>query len=267
MKNITYWLLSCAMLLSLPLMAEQPPQRILWKKTPISLHLTVGEERLVTFPDEVAVGVPAEITDSLRTLSVDDTVYWLAEAPFETTRIQVRETASGRTYLLDLTALEKPDEQTTATRPPVVIHVEQSTGQSALDQPETTVPQAEAPPALDYVTLMRYAAQQLYAPQRLLGNDARIHRVPLRVQEGSLPLLRGGEVEAHPVIGWVGDGYYLTAIKLVNKSDHGVSLDPRDLRGRWLAATLQHAYLHPAGHPADTTALYVISRQPFDESL
>jgi len=44
-------------------------------------------------------------------------------------------------------------------------------------------------------------------------------------------------------------------------------LDPRQLRGNWLAATFQHARLLPVGGVADSTAVYLISALPFAASF
>jgi hypothetical protein len=59
-----------------------------------------------------------------------------------------------------------------------------------------------------------------------------------------------------------------TAVRLRNRTYKPVILDPRTaLRGEWLAATFQYARLLPAGHEADTTAVYLISARPFADAL
>jgi len=70
-----------------------------------------------------------------------------------------------------------------------------------------------------------------------------------------------------PVISFSSGGLYITAVKLENKQKERVILDPRQIRGKWLAATFQHASLGPAGEITDTTALYLISDRPFWESF
>jgi hypothetical protein len=60
---------------------------------------------------------------------------------------------------------------------------------------------------------------------------------------------------------------YVTAVKLTNRWKKPQVLDPRTLRGQWLAATFQHSRLLPAGDDADTTAVYLVSARPFEESL
>jgi len=239
--------------------ADTPPmERITWDKTPIRLTLKVGAERLIHFPSPVRVNVQNERTADLRTQSMDGTVYWLAKEPFETTRILIQEIDSGRTFLFDLSAKNKG-----GTAPVTVLVPKRGKTASVVTSSHLD---NEAKP-LDYITLTRFAAQQMYAPSRLLRNDSRIHRVPLNTPD-TINLLRGGTVTATPLISWLGDGgLYITVVRLQNRVDQAQPLDPRELRGRWLTATFQHARLLPSGNEADTTSLYLISARPFAESL
>ena len=83
------------------------PERIIWRKTPIELALTLGKERRVDFPGPVKVGVPTTIRAVLRVQSVARTVYLLAHQPFEPTRVMVRAIDGGAVYLLDLSASDE----------------------------------------------------------------------------------------------------------------------------------------------------------------
>ncbi len=242
---------------SIALPAPETPERIEWNKTPIKLVLRVDQERQIRFPAAVRIGVPPSVEASLRTQSVDGTVYLLARQAFDIIRVMVRETGSGRTYLLDLRAVE-----TGGSSQPVEIFVPgpPNPEESATDA-ETTVPA----PTFGYVGLTRFAAQQMYAPQRLLYEPPGISRVPLA--DEAIELLRGATVEATPLIGWRAGALYLTAVKLTNTAGQPVVLDPRRLRGRWLTATFQHARLFPAGDEADTSCVYLISTRPFEASL
>ena len=82
-------------------------ERIEWKKEPIRLELTVGQEQRIDFPAAVKVGVPGSLQSLLRTQSVNGTVYLLAHAPFGSSRLMVRELDSGQIYLFDVTAAEE----------------------------------------------------------------------------------------------------------------------------------------------------------------
>jgi hypothetical protein len=86
---------------------SDPIERIEWRKVPVKLTVQVGAERRIEFPADVQVGVPAALSGLVRVQSVAGVVYLLAEEPFETQRVQVREIDSGAVYLLDLAAREK----------------------------------------------------------------------------------------------------------------------------------------------------------------
>lgn len=237
-------------------------ERIVWDKTPIPLTLPVGIERQVRFPKPVRVGVPAALNQTLRTQSADKTVYWQAQAPFENTRVLVKEIESGRTDLFDLRAVAEggsvaPIEILTSGSEP------SSEGVGTAEVLDGESAEGDSP---GYVALTRFAAQQLYAPTRLLGDLPGVARTPLATTR-PVPLLRGGKVGAIPIAAWRSADYYVTAVRLTNLTHAPVVLDPRDLRGQWLTATFQHARLLPAGDEADTTCLYLISARPFEESL
>lgn len=232
------------------------PERIEWKKAPIRLKLTIGQEQRIEFPAAVKVGVPVSLQGLLRTQSINGTVYLLAHAPFDSSRLMVRELESGRIYLFDVTAVEEGG----ATRP-IEIYV---TSASTPKKERTTTSNEAGQGQPGYVQLTRFAAQQLYAPARLLRDRPGIVRIP--VSRDPVDLLHGGTVEATPLVAWRANGLYVTAVKLTNRTDEAQTLDPRDLRGTWLTATFQHHRLFPKGDEADTTAVYLISARPIDVS-
>ena len=238
-----------------------PPERIAWRKVPIELVLPVGEERLVHFPASVSVGVPASLGPLVRAQSVDGTVYLLAHEPFESQRVMVRELESGRVYLLDVAASNTEGQRH-------AVHVFVPRDEAEPDGAAASVARSLSRPGAPehgYPTLVRFAAQQLYAPARLLRELPGVTRTPVR--RDPVPLLRGGAVVATPLAAWRAGGLHVTAVKLVNGSGLARELDPRDLRGDWLAAAFQHNRLLPAGDEADTTAVYLISARPFEASL
>lgn len=50
----------------------------------------------------------------------------------------------------------------------------------------------------------------------------------------------------------------MVAVKVRNPGVTKVVLDPRNLSGRFIAATFQHRWLGEAGRPEDTTTLYLV---------
>ncbi|MES9897681.1 MAG: TIGR03749 family integrating conjugative element protein [Sedimenticola sp.] len=231
-------------------------ERIEWKKAPIRLELSVGQEQRIEFPASVKVGVPASVQGLLRTQSVNGTVYMLAHAPFGSNRLMVRELDSGRIYLFDVTAAEE-----NVASNPIQIYV---TSDDGITNDHTNVGNDSDQGEPGYIQLTRFAAQQLYAPSRLVRDRPGIIRVP--VARDPVDLLHGGTVQATPLVAWRTNGLYVTAVKLTNRTNQAQTLDPRDLRGTWLTASFQHHRLLPKGDEADTTAVYLISPRPFEVS-
>ncbi|MCP4997016.1 MAG: TIGR03749 family integrating conjugative element protein [Gammaproteobacteria bacterium] len=237
--------------------ASETIERVEWKKIPIRLELKVGEERRIEFPDSVKVGLPSNLQPMLRTQSVNRVVYLMAHETFESTRVLVRETHGDHIYLFDIVASKESSENH-----PLQVFIKKEGGSNKGDD---WVENGPTLPEIGYVTLIRFAAQQLYAPARLLRNNPGIVRTS--VGRDPIDLVRGSAINARPLVAWRAGGYYLTAVKLTNRTKQPQAMDPRDLRGAWLAATFQHHRLLPEGDEADTTAVYLISARPFSVSF
>ena len=238
--------------------ASNGPERVVWNKSPIVIPLVVGEERLVHFPDSVSIGLPQMLTPLLRTQSINGTVYLLARQSFEPSRVMVRSETDGPMYVLDISAApgeaegrSLPDMQILLETPQDVVAAESKYGTRSRPW--------------GYAELTRYAAQQLYAPTRLIPRQSGVVAMPVTGE--MVDLVYGAKVESVPVAAWKVGLQYVTAVKLTNRTQRAVVLDPRELRGSWLAATFQHNRLLPAGNEADTTAVYLVSDRPFDVAL
>ncbi|TGD72159.1 TIGR03749 family integrating conjugative element protein [Mangrovimicrobium sediminis] len=236
-------------------------ERVVWRKTPIAIPLVVGEERLIHFPGSVSIGLPQALTSTLRSQSINGTLYLLAGQPFESTRVMVRSENGGPLFVLDISAALNLDERPTLPDVQVVLDTIEA---EAEDVPSYTVT-ANQFNQWGYVALTRFAAQQLYAPERLIPNVPGVVAIP--VKDAPVDLLRGGSVEAVLVAAWKAGLRYVTAVRLTNQTSKPVILDPRELRGAWLAATFQHNRLLPSGSDADTSAVYLISDRTFDVAL
>lgn len=256
-RGVMFWFGIGLVLMQSMVHAEpEVTERIEWNKAPIQLDLKVGHERLVTLPGPVKVGVPASLQPLLRTQSVNGTVYLLASAPFDATRVMAQSIDGGQMFLFDVSA-SKESGQTH----PVQVYVK-TNGESHAETMDSSIASQGATARYSYVALTRFAAQQLYAPARLVQDRLGIVRVPVMREPVSLML--GGAVDATPLVAWRAGGLYVTAVKLTNRSDQPQTLDPRNLRGTWLTATFQHNRLLATGSDADTTAVYLISARPFE---
>ena len=147
------------------------------------------------------------------------------------TGLLVRELDSGRIYLFDITASEAG-----GTSHPIQITVAESKS-SGDDDTAPGQPAERGSPG--YIELIRFAAQQLYAPTRLVKDRPGVIRVP--VARDSVDLLHGGAIEATPLVAWRASGLYVTAVKLTNRTDRAADPGPAraagPLAGRDLSAS------------------------------
>ena len=249
------WLMLLLGWLALAWAEDGATVRVVWRKVPVPVALPVGKERLVIFPEPVRVGLPANLAPQLRTQTVDGVVYWKAGKPFGPHRVQVQGLDSGKIWLVDLSASKEAPGATLEIIDPEIA------------PPSDARPSGQRPKPrpLDYVALIRLAAQRLYAPRRLWRNPAGVRRVALR-RRPVANLIRHHRIEAVPAASWRSGSLTVTAVRLRNLEPRPITLDPRQLRGRWRAATFQHVVLQPAGTLGDETAVYLISDLPFEEA-
>lgn len=112
------------------------------------------------------------------------------------------------------------------------------------------------------VQLTRFAAQSTYAPKRLIPSHPLVHAIPMD-RKKLAGLYRGPRIDALPLQQWRSGELYVTAVQLTNLERTAVALQPDQIRGAWLAATLQNKTLQQAGSERDTTTVYLVCGQPF----
>lgn len=246
-------------------------ERIFWNKTPVLLTLKTGTERLVHFPDMVRAKPPENITgEVLKMTIVDNVIYLKALNDFPTARMRVQafnhisgSFDGGAIYFLDLSA----SAQGGVEQVQIIDKTRQTKTLSGSSNALTQADQSQSPnQSVDMVDLVRYVAQQLYGPERLMQSHPAIYRTPLRVKSLK-SLYRGGELQATPLASWKGGEMYVTAVKLQNQTAYPLTLDPRYFRGQWRSRTLQHTGLSQYNTESDTTTVYLVSDRPFHESL
>jgi integrating conjugative element protein (TIGR03749 family) len=160
----------------------------------------------------------------------------------------------GHVMLFDVTAVESREA---ATSQPIQVRFPE----------ESSDPEGSGfARSLTPIVLTRFAAQQLYAPQRVLREPPGVRRIPMGTPE-EVSLYRGENVVAHPLASWQGGGLYVTALKMTNLGTTRISLDPRMLKGHFVSATFQHNTLGVAKSLSDTTCVYVVTDRPFMASL
>jgi integrating conjugative element protein (TIGR03749 family) len=260
MRSIVAWLVVCVGAVS----SVRATEVMQWDRLPLPVSLLVDQERVVFIDRPVRVGLPAPLAQSLRVQSAGGALYLRANAPFEPIRIQLQDTQTGALILLDVSARPAGADQRSLEPLRIVdantVHTDDrpalAPSQARRPVEGTNRPSATPVP----VVLTRYAAQSLYAPLRTIEAVQGITRVPIRADLALDSLLPSLPVQAHALIAWRLENDWVTAIKLRNRAPYWITFDPRALQGDFVAATFQHANVGPAGQPADTTVLYVVTR-------
>lgn len=218
-----------------------------WQRLPLSVPLAVGHERVLFLDQTVRVGLPAALSGKLRVQSANGALYLRASTPFPSTRLHLQLPDSGELILLDLAAAaDQP-----ALEPLRIVREGHTTNAE---------PVAKTPPTPIPVALVRYAAQQLYAPLRTVEPLPGIRPVRLSRPGDLNPLLPSDPVSARPLAAWRLAEYQVTAVLLRNQTTEPVALDPRRLNAQLYAASFQHDYLGALGSPEDTSVAYLVTR-------
>ena len=232
-----------------------------WDRKPLPIELQVNQERILFVDKNVKVGYPQELNGKLRIQSSGGAVYLKAEDSFPVSRLQLVDLGTGELILLDVEAKASIPN---AAEPIRFIYdenvakasVDYNQDSPVIDEGDSTPPQSRLPaPA----ALTRYAAQMFYAPLRTVEPLEGVRQVAHRLPQKITTLLPALPVQATPLLSWQLDGYIVTAIRLQNKSMQHIELDPRELQGRFYAATFQHTWLGGQGSLEDTTTLYLVT--------
>lgn len=244
---------------------------VVWRKTPITVELIVGVEQLVMLPQDGAVGLPPELGNPnlFRTLVTGGTAYWTALDAFEPTRIKVR-LDSGEYLLFDVSArIEKA--------PPAQVETLQVVLANEADGPDPQSnhsPDGQAPVTL--FELIRYAAQDLYAPARLVAPVPGVRSVPVGLTGNLTALYDQGKhrgLIVQPLKAWAAAGLYVTAFIVTNEHSHRMILDNRKVRHAnnaerngvappFVASSFFDRELAPRGTPGNRTTLFIVTDQP-----
>ncbi|AIJ31194.1 MULTISPECIES: TIGR03749 family integrating conjugative element protein [Pasteurellaceae] len=231
-----------------------------WERKPIPVALQVKAERIIFMDKNVKVGYPAELEGKVRIQSTGGAVYLKALETFPATRFEFRDVVTGEIFLFDIGAHSKVNNPTEAIKVISDSIVEKQSGSLnqddyiANDEVDNKIPQLPIPAALT-----RYAAQSLYAPLRTVEPLDGVRRVAHRLPEKITTLLPAYPITANPLMSWQLDNYVVTAIRLQNRGVSRIILDPRELQGRFYAATFQHNWLGGYGSTEDTTTVYLVT--------
>ncbi len=231
---------------------------VVWNGIPIHFTVPVGQERILKFPGPVSFhnSNPRLNTNNVSIQNNAGFLYITAKKPFESVRMAIVLRKTGQVILVDLSSQEDVSDTPVEL---VIANNKPEAGSNANSGPK--------PQMINYVTLMRYAVQHLYSPERLVEKNSAIVRIPMYTTR-SINLFRNDNVVAMPLVSWRGGGLYVTAVLLKNKWKQSIILDPRNIRGNWLAGTFYPTnYVTANGTLHDRTTLFLISSEPFNSAL
>lgn len=275
--------MKCLCLLMMPLTiivtplvrASTTTETLVWNRAPLRILLPVNEERRMDFPVEVVAYVPDTLDGKLvATATLEGSVFWRANATFDTTRLIVTDKSGHIQWLLDVSADPKAPRHTLAIQDSRVAGQDASPQSTSSASMTTDSPLSLLDPlqtVVDEVDLIQIAARQFYGPSRLAALPPGV--TGARVTDDPVDIYRGGGLTSvikgqwRATTPWEG-ALYVTAVMVTNQSPQEVRPDPRRVKGRLSAIAMQHAWLAPAGQfPHDTTIWYLVSDQPLREAL
>ncbi len=273
--KISLWFIGFCWAASSVAASQHYSQYIVWKNHPIAIMLPVGQSWNISFPNSVEVGIPPGLQDALTVINNAGVLTFSATKRFSSQRVEIMDTATHHKILLDLTAAK---HETTI---PLAIFYKKPAAQSD-SQPGWTKKPARLSGEMAYITLTRFAEQQLYAPKRLLHNPYGLHLINSFVDSsGNVPqsnwfygLFIDNSTVGMPWAEWYGAGYYVTAVVVRNQLSMPINLrnNLTNLCGRqdslWKSVAFFPAWrVEKAGNTHDTTVAFLVSKQPFDQAV
>ncbi len=249
---------------------------VIWQHQPLSIRLPVGETRSLIFPNTVQFGFSPELQQQLIVKNNAGVLELKALTGFSNQRVEVRDDVTHEQILLTLSASAGE-----STAPLAILYNKPENRENQSQSGWLQVPHA-LQGEMAYLTLTRYAEQQLYAPKRLLTNPYNIQLINSFVDgKGSVPqsnwfnnLFLDNSTINIPWAEWYGGSLYITAVMVRNQLSAPLDLTNNitNICGRenqiWKSVTFFPSWkLSPAGNVHDTTVAFLISTQPFEQAV
>lgn len=255
------------------------PVKIVWDGVAPKINVSVGIERVIRFENtKIQVGVPIDHMGIASAESNNGVVYLRCSAPFAETRYRFREKDTGKIFNIDVSCVSGNTSlapiSIVSPKSDVLIGGEtrhdpnpkMTDGNSQMIEEPFVEPVPE-PVQYGVTTLVRYAMQRTYSPERLVDHKDDIQNISFDSDATSLNIVPGVEVRARILGQWKNEGLYITALYLQNLTGEIIDLDPRYLTGRhtWKASALMNNQLSPANTFGDATTLVTVSKNKWTE--
>tara|TARA_R110002167_G_scaffold93474_7_gene250485 strand:- start:1151 stop:1951 length:801 start_codon:yes stop_codon:yes gene_type:complete len=226
-----------------------------WDGVPINAVVPTGKERIISFPGKHIEFNGETLTHSeVGILLNGNKVYIDAKKPFKKQRTLIK-LDTGQTVLMDVSSKKDADDT------PLEVLLPAPT--KAFDATQSNQNKS----MISMITLMRYAVQHTYAPERLVKNSQYISRAAMYTQK-TVNLFYQDQVMSMPLVSWSGGGMYVTVVMLKNIWNQPITLNPMKTYGNFKAISFYPSNkLSPKGQADDTTSAFFISSEPFGQAL
>ena len=240
-----------------------------WQGSPIPITVSLHEEIILDFGEDIKVGVPATISQVANIDSLSGKLYITASAAFDTQRLQVARLSDGQRLLIDLTAIDAPMANID-THPLIDVHFDAldanlAKSEGTLNTLNALESRTQMPtPAL----LTRFAYQTLYSPSHAIeplpGVQRSAMKLDTNIADSAFPLWA---VDATPVAAWSLHGFTVTAITLRHLNHHTFELDPRHMAIDAYSVAFAFPDIGPAGLDSAINAVFVVTKGPLHQFL
>lgn len=235
-----------------------------WSGKPIPTDLAVGHTRILDFGENVKFNAIAPIQNgSLEAFSLQGKLYLTPSAEFSIQQMRISYMDSGLEVLLEVSAIK-----TEKIPHDLIIKSPLTDDQSGDDDNQAQTVTQTAP--LGTIDIIRFAAIDSYAPARLKKQDHRFSPQAVNKRLSLQELFIGqsyGLYESKLIKSWTVQNLYLTVIGVRNLSPIDRQLNLFDLNVDATIAVPQRIYLGKAQSIGDSTRIYVITTQPFENAL
>lgn len=117
-----------------------------------------------------------------------------------------------------------------------------------------------------YMEMSQYAAETVRIPEIERLKNSSYQAVNIN-NLSTKKLFNNSELNTSAVASWQRGGMFVTVVEVINTSKKNTSVDYQNIKGRWLASSIESSQLSTKWNVNDRTYLYLVSALPFGESL
>lgn len=254
-------LATCSMIIS---PAHSSTEVLVWDTKPLKIRLEISKERIIVFPDNVEITMPAQLHRNVNIASTAGKVYVTPNKPFPESRIEVALVSTNERVLIDLFAVSPTDDNELGI-------VKVVTNQENILKEQTESELFEQTKNITIKELIQHASHDLYAPARLKQTNRPIRESEIHKPLDLALLFMGRSADLfdiQPLKQYQTTNHTLTAILLTNRTPTQQMLVYRDMYPNFEAVSSQHKNVGPKGGLDESTVMYLVTKHPlYDDPI